>query len=76
MFEDIKEAVNNYITLKRKLDRVESFLKESLRTRINNTKPDILVETMISLIGNQRPIEDIKLEEKINELEAKEFNQN
>jgi hypothetical protein len=76
MFEDVRETVNSYIKLKKQLNRVEAFLKESLKNKLNTANQEDILETIISLLGSQRSIEDIKLEEAINKSDAKEFNQN
>lgn len=60
MFDDIRDTVDTYLRLKSELYKVETFLKHSLSTRLKNTKPDAIVDTIIDLIGKQESPEMTK----------------
>jgi len=72
LFDDIQASVERYINLKNELYKVESFLKESLRNRLGNTKQEEIVEVIINLLHNQKSLEMIQHENKMIELDSKE----
>lgn len=72
MFDDIKDSVGRYVELKEELTRVEAFLKESLRTKLKNTKQEDVLETIILLLNNQKSSVMINHDQKQIELDAKE----
>jgi len=72
LFDDIKDSVGRYVELKEELTRVEAFLKESLRTKLKNTKQEDVLETIILLLNNQKSSVMINHDQKQIELDAKE----
>lgn len=72
MFDDIKDSVSRYIELKEELTRVEAFLKESLRTKLRNTKQEDVLETIILLLNNQKSSVMINHDQQQIKLDAKE----
>ncbi len=73
MFEDIQETVNRYIYLKEETRKVELFLKETLRTRLNNAKQEDILDTVIALLDNQKPLDMIKHEAHMDKVDALEL---
>lgn len=65
MFDDIKEAVDNYINLKRQTTQVESFLRTSLKAKLKNAKQEDVIETIIQLLNNQKSQECLKVQEAV-----------
>lgn len=62
MFEDIKIVADRYTALKQELDKVEGFLKTSLINKLKNTSQEEIVDTIISLLNNQKSPEQLKHE--------------
>lgn len=72
MFEGLEQSVFRYVELQQELKRVESFLKESLRAKLKNTKEEELLTTIISLLNNQKTDIMVKHEDSMNLLDVKE----